>query len=190
MFATISSHPSPRRTTVFEFQFFPGAHLESFTVTSARKIANVNGVTVTLASQRLLQRGAAPRLRLFGCCLGRLSGRFRCQLLPWELHSNTDLKNVPFLSNFQPNCQSAVAIQIKRTGSAPATVLAMVNAPRVTVRSIRGCPFPRHRMSQPAEPQPALFQHGEPNFKAAVIDQYNLQVEQQFGPTYLYRIRG
>jgi len=42
-----------------------------------------------------------------------LRSGFGISYFPGNYTSNTDLKNVPFLSNFQPNCQSSVAVQIE-----------------------------------------------------------------------------
>ena len=99
---------------ISNFNFFDALGLTPANVTSALKIANVNGVNghagistdySNLAPRVGFAYSAAPSTII--------RGGFGISYFPGNYTSNTDLKNVPFLSNFQPNCQAAVAIQIE-----------------------------------------------------------------------------
>ena len=134
------------------------------TVTSALKIANVNGVDGH-AGISTDYSNVAPRLGFaYSAVPGTIiRGGFGISYFPGNYTSNTDLKNVPFLSNFQPNCQSAVAIQIE-TNFSRCRPQCWQWPMRRGLRLFR--PGVAHSHStqrvEPAEPQPALFQHGEP----------------------------
>ena len=93
---------------------------------------------------------------------------------------------MPFVSVFSPNCQSALAVQIESmtanglsgqnpacAGSAPTTFDA-------------GLPLPAApNVSNLVAVQNLSFVAETPNFRSALIQQFNLQVEQQFGPNVL-----
>src|SRR6202162_2073367 len=101
---------------ISNFNFFQALNLTPSTVTSALKIANVNGVDGH-AGISTDYSNVAPRLGFaYSAFPGTIiRGGFGVSYFPGNYTSNTDLKNVPFLSNFQPNCQSAVGIQIETT---------------------------------------------------------------------------
>ncbi len=99
---------------IANFDFFQALSLNPSTVTSALKIANVNGVDGH-AGISTDYSNVAPRLGFAYSAAPStiIRGGFGISYFPGNYTSNTDLKNVPFLSNFQPNCQAAVAIQIE-----------------------------------------------------------------------------
>ena len=93
---------------------FQALSLTPSNVGSALKIAGVNGVDghAGISSD---YSNVAPRLGFaYSARPGTVvRGGFGISYFPGNYTSNTDLKNVPFLSNFQPNCQAAVAIQVE-----------------------------------------------------------------------------
>ena len=172
------------------FDFFQALGQTPTSVTSALKLANVNGVDGH-AGISTDYSNVAPRLG-FAYSVDSttvIRGGFGISYFPGNYTSNTDLKNVPFLSNFQPNCQSAAAVQIEGTflGIDPAT-----GRPRTIGNGQcaagyssfdQGLPLPTvPNVSNLQILNPLSFGAEQPNFKSGVIDQYNLQVEKQFGP--------
>ena len=90
---------------------------------------------------------------------------------------------MPFLSNFQPSCQSAVAIQVETNFLGAGHSVGNGQCASGIAPSIRVFPFPQHPMSRTCRTSTRSLSATEtPNFRSAVIDQYNLQIEQQFGP--------
>ena len=112
-----------------------------------------------------------------------IRGGFGISYFPGNYTSNTDLKNVPFLSNFQPNCQSAVAIQIETNFLGAGHSVGNGQCAAAYSSFDQGLPIPTApNVSNLQNLNPLSFNTESANFKSGVIDQYNLQVEQQFGP--------
>jgi hypothetical protein len=166
---------------IANFDFLQALSLTPGTVGNALKIANVNGVNSN-AGISTDYSNVAPRLGFSYSASPQtvIRGGFGISYFPGNYTSNTDLKNVPFLSNFQPSCQSAVAVQIetnfagKNTGNG-------VCAPAYAAFS-QGLPIPSTPdVSNLQALNPLSFGTESSHFKSGVIDQYNLQIEQQFG---------
>jgi hypothetical protein len=168
---------------ISNFNFSEALGLNPATVTSALKIANVNGVNghagistdySNLAPRVGFAYSAAPSTII--------RGGFGISYFPGNYTSNTDLKNVPFLSNFQPNCQAAVAIQIETNFLGAGHSVGNGQCAAGYSSFDQGLPIPTApNVSNLQNLNPLSFNTESPNFKSAVIDQYNLQVEQQFG---------
>ena len=102
--------------------------------------------------------------------------------------SNADLKNAPFTSVFSPSCQSTLAVQIstyQNGGKLPAGQNGDCATQGAPGNLSQGIPVP-------APPTPAQianlasipglgFVAEATHFKSALIQQFNIQVEQQFG---------
>ena len=169
---------------ISNFDFFQALSLNPSTVTSALKIANVNGVDGH-AGISTDYSNVAPRLGFaYSAAPGTIiRGGFGVSYFPGNYTSNTDLKNVPFLSNFQPNCQSAVAIQVETNLLGAGHSVGNGQCAAAYSSFDQGLPIPTApNVSNLQNLNPLSFNTENPNFKSAVIDQYNLQVEQQFGP--------
>jgi hypothetical protein len=169
---------------ISNFDFFQALTLSPATVSSALKIANVNGVDghAGISSD---YSNLAPRLGFaYSAMPGTIiRGGFGISYFPGNYTSNTDLKNVPFLTNFQPNCQSAVAIQIETNFLGAGHSVGNGQCAPAYSSFDQGLPIPTApNVSNLQDLNPLSFNTESSNFKAAVIDQYNLQIEQQFGP--------
>ena len=168
---------------ISNFNFFDALGLTPANVTSALKIANVNGVNghagistdySNLAPRVGFAYSAAPSTII--------RGGFGISYFPGNYTSNTDLKNVPFLSNFQPNCQAAVAIQIETNFLGAGHSVGNGQCAPGYSSFDQGLPIPSAPdVANLQNLNPLSFNTESPNFKSAVIDQYNLQLEQQFG---------
>jgi Carboxypeptidase regulatory-like domain len=169
---------------ISNFNFSQALSLTPSNVTSALKIANVNGVDGH-AGISTDYSNVAPRLGFaYSAFPGTIiRGGFGISYFPGNYTSNTDLKNVPFLSNFQPNCQSAAAIQIETNFLGAGHSVGNGQCAPAYSSFDQGLPIPTApNVSNLQNLNPLSFNAESPNFKAAVIDQYNLQIEQQFGP--------
>ena len=169
---------------ISNFDFFQALGLTSTNVDSALKIANVNGVDGH-AGISTDYSNLAPRVGFAYSATPStiVRGGFGISYFPGNYTSNTDLKNVPFLSNFQPNCQAAVAIQIETNFLGAGHSVGNGQCAAGYSSFDQGLPLPTvPNVSNLQNLNPLSFNTESPNFKSGVIDQYNLQVEQQFGP--------
>jgi len=172
---------------ISNFNFLEALNATPANVTSALKIANVNGVDghAGIATD---YSNLAPRVG-FAYSANHstiVRGGFGISYFPGNYTSNTDLKNVPFLSNFQPNCQAAVAIQIETNFLGVGHSVGNGQCAPAYGSFDQGLPIPKAPdVTNLQNLNPLSFNTESPNFKSAVIDQYNLQVEQQFGPNVL-----
>jgi len=154
-------------------------------ITSALKVANVNGVDGH-AGIPTDYSNFAPRVG-FSLSLTPamvLRGGYGLSFFPGNYTSNADLKNAPFTSVFSPNCQSSLAIQLEQSqGINPASQ----NPSCATVGGAptafdMGLPAPSAPNISNLANIPALsFVAEAPNFRSALIQQFNLQFEEQFG---------
>jgi len=154
-------------------------------VTSALKVAGVNGVDghVNIPTD---YSNVAPRVGFSLSLMPTLvlRGGYGLSFFPGNYTSNADLKNAPFTSVFSPNCQSSLAIQIEASlGVNPASQ-------NPSCATVAGAPTTFEQgLPTPAAPNisnlaniPALsFVAEAPKFRSALIQQFNLQVEKQFG---------
>jgi hypothetical protein len=167
---------------IANFDFLQALNLTPATVTGALKIANVNGVDGH-AGISTDYSNVAPRLGFAYSASAQtvIRGGFGISYFPGNYTSNTDLKNVPFLSNFQPSCQSAVAVQIETNFAGKNTGNGQCAAAYSSFD--QGLPIPTAPdVSNLQNLNPLSFNTESPHFKSGVIDQFNLQIEQQFGP--------
>ncbi len=169
---------------ISNFDFFQALGLTSTNIDSALKIANVNGVDGH-AGISTDYSNLAPRVGFAYSATPStiVRGGFGISYFPGNYTSNTDLKNVPFLSNFQPNCQAAVAIQIETSFLGAGHSVGNGQCAPGYSSFDQGLPLPTvPNVSNLQNLNPLSFNTESPNFKSGVIDQYNLQVERQFGP--------
>ena len=117
-----------------------------------------------------------------------LRGGYGLSFFPGNYTSNADLKNAPFVSVFSPNCQSALAVAIE---TAQGDTLGNIggngacggpNAPTAPATFDAGLPLPA---AQSITSPSLSFVAEDPHFRSALIQQFNLQVEQQFGSNVL-----
>jgi hypothetical protein len=159
------------------------------TVSSALKIAGVNGVsdTVDIPTQH---NNVAPRLGFAYSARPStvIRGGYGLSYFPGNYTSNGDLKNAPFTSVYQPSCQSTEAVYLESQvpgASANQNPDCATQGQPGAISSTEAIPVP----SAPTTAQlanlasiPGLgFVAEATNFKSALIQQFNVQVEQQVG---------
>jgi hypothetical protein len=176
---------------ISNFDFLQALGSTPSTVTSALKIANVNGVDGH-AGIKTDYSNVAPRIGFSASLTPKtvLRGGYGLSFFPGNYTSNADLKNVPFVSVFSPNCQSSLAVTIETSyngGTLPAgqngSCAAVSGAPTAFDQ---GLPLPTAPNVSNLQSLTALsFTAETPNFRSALIQQFNLQVEQQFGSNVL-----
>ena len=159
------------------------------TVSQALKIAGVNGVNsqVNIPTD---YGDVAPRVGFSYSAQPTtvVRGGFGISYFPGNYTSNADLKNAPFTSVYSPSCQSTLAVQLEESqngGVLPPGQNGDCATQGQPGNLNQGIPVP----TAPTAAQlanlasiPGLgFVAEAPNFKNAMIMQYNLQVEQQLG---------
>ena len=160
-------------------------------VQDALKIAGVNGVSAT-AGIPTNYSDVAPRIGFAYSATPTIviRGGYGLSYFPGNYTSNGDLKNAPFTSVYSPACQSTIAVNIetalgKLAGQNPACPT--IGAPGA-ISSTEAIPAP------PTTPQPVpalntitglSFVAEATNFRPALIQQFNLQVEKQVGANVL-----
>ena len=156
-------------------------------VASALKIAGVNGVSDT-AGIPTNYNNVAPRIGFSYSAAPTtvIRGGYGLSYFPGNYTSNGDLKNAPFTSVYAPSCQSTIAVQLEASVAGASTGQNPDCATQGQPGTInQGIPVP----AAPSAAQladlstiPGLgFVAEATNFKSALIQQFNLQVEQQFG---------
>jgi hypothetical protein len=184
---------------ISNFDFLQALSDTPSTVSSALKIAGVNGVSDT-AGVKTDHRDFAPRIGFAYAVMPKtvLRGGYGLSYFPGNYTSNGDLKNAPFQSAYGPSCQSSVAVQLETSqntsrlfpkgtlpaGQNPDCATLDPSQPDV-ISSTVAIPPP----SAPTAAQianlisiPGLtFVADAVDFKSALIQQFNLQLEQQFG---------
>jgi hypothetical protein len=164
------------------FDFYQALGLAPATVGQALKIPGANGVDGHAGIQTDYSN-IAPRIGFAYSVLPQtvLRGGFGISYFPGNYTSNTDLKNVPFLSNFQPNCQSAVAVKIEGDVTGKPGTTGNPQCAAAYTSFDQGLPLPAQAdISNLQNINPLSFNTESSNFKSDTIYQYNLQVEQQF----------
>ena len=178
------------RSRISNFDFFQALGSNAGNVTNALKIANVNGVDGH-AGIKTDYSNVAPRVGFSASVAHHtvLRGGYGLSYFPGNYTSNADLKNIPFVSVFSPNCQSnlAVTIETKANGG---TFPSGQNGPCSAVGAPgtfdAGLPLPAApNVSNLPSVANLSFTAEAPNFRSALIQQFNLQLEQQFGPNVL-----
>jgi hypothetical protein len=158
-------------------------------LSSALKIAGANGVsdTVDIPTQ---YNNVAPRIGFAYSARPTtvIRGGYGLSYFPGNYTSNGDLKNAPFTSVYSPACQSTIAVQIEESKNGG--VLPPGQNPDCATLGQPG--VINEGIPVPAPPSPAQlanlstiaglsFVAEATNFKSALIQQFNLQLEQQFG---------
>ncbi|AXC12046.1 Oar protein [Acidisarcina polymorpha] len=172
---------------ISNFDFPEALGLTAANIGDALKVAGVNGVDkqVNIPTD---YSNVAPRLGFsYSLMPGTiLRGGYGLSFFPGNYTSNADLKNAPFTSIFSPSCQSdlAVAIEEGQNGGAPLPgqnpACSTIGAPGVLNE---GLPTPTAPNLTALNTVTGLsFVAEAPHFKSALIQQFNLQVEQQIGP--------
>ncbi|MBB5057934.1 hypothetical protein HDF16_002640 [Granulicella aggregans] len=170
---------------IANFDYLEALGATPSTIASALKVANVGGVNGN-AGIKTDYSNVAPRLGFSMLLTPKivLRGGYGLSFFPGNYTSNADLKNAPFVSVYSPNCQSHLAVTIEGSvGVNPASQ----NPDCATITGAstafdQGLPLPTPQTIN----SPALsFVAEDPKFRSALIQQFNLQVEQQFGPNVL-----
>jgi hypothetical protein len=159
------------------------------TVSGALKIAGVNGVSDT-AGIPTQYNNVAPRVGFAYSATPSIviRGGYGLSYFPGNYTSNGDLKNAPFTSVYQPSCQSTEAVYLEsQVPGASAN-----QNPDCATQGQPGAISPTEAIPVPAPPSAAQlanlasipglgFVAEATNFKSALIQQFNVQVEQQIG---------
>ncbi len=173
---------------ISNFDFYQALNATSETgVASALKIAGVNGVSST-AGIPTNYNNVAPRIGFSYSAFPStvIRGGYGLSYFPGNYTSNGDLKNAPFTSVYAPSCQSTIAVQLEASVPGASAGQNPDCATQGQPGSInQGIPVP----APPSAAQlanlstiPGLgFVAEATNFKSALIQQFNLQVEQQIG---------
>jgi hypothetical protein len=155
-------------------------------VGSALEVANVGGVDGH-AGIKIDYSNVAPRIG-FSYSLSPntvLRGGYGLSYFPGNYTSNADLKNAPFVSVYSPNCgQATVALTIQTSLGDPQSSFNShcFSGYDGTGTFDAGLPLPA---PQSLSSNSLSFVAEDPKFRSALIQQYNLQVERQFGPNVL-----
>jgi Carboxypeptidase regulatory-like domain/TonB dependent receptor len=168
------------------FDFFSALKDTPATVGRELKIAGVNGVDGH-AGIEIDYTNVAPRLGFAYSVTPQtiIRGGFGISYFPGNYTSNAALKNVPFQSTYQPNCQSSLAVRIeiavqgRNTGNPDCATIG-----GASTTFDQGLPLPAAPdISNLQTLTPLSFRSQNVDFKSGVIYQYNLQAERQFGAT-------
>ena len=159
-------------------------------ITNALKIPGTNGVDSN-AGIKTDYSNVAPRVGFSYSPTPAIvvRGGYGISFFPTNYTSNADLKNVPFVSVFSPNCQSSLALTIERksAGFNPNSVTPdCATVPNAPTTFDQGLPLPTAPNVSNLASIPSLsFTAEDPKLRSALIQQFNLQVEQQFGANVL-----
>jgi hypothetical protein len=162
---------------------------------NALKVANQNGVSSTAGIQTD-HAGIAPRVG-FSYSLRPttvLRGGFGISYFPGNYTANADLKNVPWTTSYGPACTSTLAETFYNNAIAQGKINKVDNPQNPGCETLgsasvyqadfnAGLPTPAGQNIH--TPALGTFFAEDPKLKNSVIKQFNLQVEQQFGPNVL-----
>ena len=174
---------------IANFDYNLARTLTPSTIGEALEVAGVNGVSDT-AGIKTDYSNAAPRVGFAYSVTPStvVRGGYGLSYFPGNYTSNFDLKNAPFVSVFSPNCLSTLAFQIETaTTTANSVSASSINpacgTPNTSAAGApgtfdAGLPLPA---PQTINSSGLSFIAEDPKFRSAVIQQYNLQIEQQFG---------
>jgi Carboxypeptidase regulatory-like domain/TonB dependent receptor len=161
------------------------------TVSSALKIAGVNGVSDT-AGIPTQHNNVAPRVGFAYSATPSIiiRGGYGLSYFPGNYTSNGDLKNVPFTSSNVPSCQSTTAIELitlapANNGTVPkgqnGDCAAQGQNGNLSQGILPPTPYSAAQIANLSSINGLSFTAEQTNFKSALIQQFNLQVEQQIG---------
>jgi hypothetical protein len=174
---------------ISNYDFLQALSSPAAATSSALKIAGVNGVSNT-AGIPTQYNNVAPRVGFAFSARPStvIRGGYGLSYFPGNYTSNGDLKNAPFTSVNSPSCQSTLAVQIEtyvNGGTLPAGQNGDCALQGQYGNFSQGIILP----SAPTAAQLAnlstinglSFVAEATNFKSALIQQFNLQLEQQVG---------
>lgn len=165
-------------------------HISNYDLTTHQLlVAGVNGVSNT-AGITTDYTNFAPRVGFSYSADAKtvIRGGFGLSYYPGNFTSNAALKNAPFTSVYVPICASSAAVNIEKYYLAQGTIQAsQVQPDCATVTGTNntldsGVPLPA---AQNINSPNLSFNAVQRNFKSGVVDQFNLQVERQFGKNVL-----
>ena len=170
---------------ISNFDFNQAKTLTPSTIGQALKVPGVNGVSST-ADIKTDYTNVAPRVGFSFSANPRtvLRGGYGISYFPGNYTSNANLKNAPWVSVYSPTCVSTRAYQIQ-TGPGQISPSA-INPDCATVGAVgdftAGLPLPA---PQTINSNSLSFSAEDPHFRSALIQQFNLQVQQEFGANVL-----
>lgn len=166
---------------ISNFDFDQAKTLNATNIAQALKVPGQNGVGGT-AGIGTDYSNVAPRLGFSWSVSPNtvLRGGYGLSYFPGNYTSNADLKNAPFVSVYSPNCVSSIGYQIQASqGVAPtATNPDCGTVPGAYPTFSQGLPLP---VAQTINSPGLSFIAESTKFRSAMIQQFNLQVQQQFG---------
>ncbi len=170
---------------ISDFDFNKALTLNTATIGQALLIANQNGVDGH-AGIKTDYSNFAPRLGFSYSPLPNtvVRGGYGLSFFPGNYTAGADLKNAPFVSVYSPNCIATVsaniqtAIGVLPTQSNPDCA----KIAGATTTFDQGLPLPA---AQGINSSGLSFNSEAPNFRSALFQQFNLQIEQQFGANVL-----
>jgi hypothetical protein len=172
---------------IANFDYNSALNQTAATVASALNVAGVNGVSST-AGIKTDYSNFAPRVGFSYSVSPRMvvRGGYGWSFFPGNYTSNADLKNAPFVSVYSPACQqSTIALQIQTAQGDPQGNFnsnCFNGNYDGTGTFDAGLPLPA---AQSITSPSLSFVAEDPHFRSALIQQFNLQVEQQFGANVL-----
>jgi hypothetical protein len=171
---------------ISNFNFPEALTLTNATISQALQIAGQNGVNSQL-NIPTIHSNVAPRLGFAYSVDGTtvVRGGYGLSYFPGNYTSNADLKNAPFTSVFSPACQSDLAVQIEESlhgGVLPGGQNPACSSMGAPATLDQGLPTPvAPNVSNITAITGLTFTAMAPNFRPAMIQQFNLQVEKQYG---------
>jgi hypothetical protein len=181
---------------IANFDYNEARNASASTIGDALKVANVNGVNAN-AGIKTDYSNFAPRVGFAYSVLPTfvVRGGYGISYFPGNYTSNFDLKNAPFVSVYSPNCQvSTIGLQLDAANLASLNSACSSPGPGGvglvpggvnydgTGTFAAGLPLP---VPQTINSGSLSFIAEDPKFRSALIQQYNLQIEQQFGANVL-----
>jgi hypothetical protein len=172
---------------ISNYDFMEALSNPAAATSSALKIAGVNGVsdTVNIPTQH---NNVAPRVGFaYSAQPGTvIRGGYGISYFPGNYTSNGDLKNAPFTSVYNPSCQADIAIPLEAsvpgasTGQNPSC--SSLGQPGTINQGVPPPAPPTAGQLANLSTLPGLgFVAEATNFKTALIQQFNVQLEQQVG---------
>ena len=172
---------------IANFDFNQALQSTPGTVGSALKVPGVNGVSSTAGIQTVYSN-VAPRLGFAWAVKPKtvVRGGYGLSFFPGVPTANGGLENAPFTSVYSPNCESTIAYNIQiAQGASPTTIsppCSTVAGSQAYSTFAAGLPLPQ---SQTINSSSLSFSAENPKFRPALIQQFNLQLQQEFGSNVL-----
>jgi len=169
---------------ISNFDFYSAVHATTqAAATAALQQAGVSGVSSTAGIQTIYS-DFAPRLGFSYSVHPTtvLRGGYGLSYFPGNYTANADLKNVPFTTTYSPSGTSPLAYQFETNAGNPDPNGVVSGSGTQTIFD-NGLPTPVGQTINSAN-LGTLFAE-DPKDKPSLIQQFNLQVEQQFGPNVL-----